>query len=1418
MKNTAQAHSNSTDSNQDDETVTAVQSPVLSQTKSGVLDMMVVAPSNRADVGDKINYTITATNSGNVTLNNVTVVDPLLGTLTCTPVQPATLAPGASITCLGSYTLTQGDINAGNVHNVSTADSNETPPTETPNDVPVPKAPAISLVKSATPATYATLGQTISYSYLVTNTGNVTLAGPVTVTDDKATVTCPAVPGGGLVPGGSITCSASYTITQPDLDGGSVKNTAQAHSNSTDSNQDDETVTAVQSPVLSQTKSGVLDMMVVAPSNRADVGDKINYTITATNSGNVTLNNVTVVDPLLGTLTCTPVQPATLAPGASITCLGSYTLTQGDINAGNVHNVSTADSNETPPTETPNDVPVPKAPAISLVKSATPATYATLGQTISYSYLVTNTGNVTLAGPVTVTDDKATVTCPAVPGGGLVPGGSITCSASYTITQPDLDGGSVKNTAQAHSNSTDSNQDDETVTAVQSPVLSQTKSGVLDMTVVAPSNRADVGDKINYTITATNSGNVTLNNVTVVDPLLGTLTCTPVQPATLAPGASITCLGSYTLTQGDINAGNVHNVSTADSNETPPTETPNDVPVPKAPAISLVKSATPATYATLGQTISYSYLVTNTGNVTLAGPVTVTDDKATVTCPAVPGGGLVPGGSITCSASYTITQPDLDGGSVKNTAQAHSNSTDSNQDDETVTAVQSPVLSQTKSGVLDMTVVAPSNRADVGDKINYTITATNSGNVTLNNVTVVDPLLGTLTCTPVQPATLAPGASITCLGSYTLTQGDINAGNVHNVSTADSNETPPTETPNDVPVPKAPAISLVKSATPATYATLGQTISYSYLVTNTGNVTLAGPVTVTDDKATVTCPAVPGGGLVPGGSITCSASYTITQPDLDGGSVKNTAQAHSNSTDSNQDDETVTAVQSPVLSQTKSGVLDMTVVAPSNRADVGDKINYTITATNSGNVTLNNVTVVDPLLGTLTCTPVQPATLAPGASITCLGSYTLTQGDINAGNVHNVSTADSNETPPTETPNDVPVPKAPAISLVKSATPATYATLGQTISYSYLVTNTGNVTLAGPVTVTDDKATVTCPAVPGGGLVPGGSITCSASYTITQPDLDGGSVKNTAQAHSNSTDSNQDDETVTAVQSPVLSQTKSGVLDMTVVAPSNRADVGDKINYTITATNSGNVTLNNVTVVDPLLGTLTCTPVQPATLAPGASITCLGSYTLTQGDINAGNVHNVSTADSNETPPTETPNDVPVPKAPAVLLDKTAVPGKLPRFWCRNHVQLPLDQRRKRDPDRPLWRDGRQDDSDLSERGGRLVDSESRRIDNLYGNVRHDSGGRGGRLCDEHCLRNGRHHRRGHSDVQHGQRDGDVCPADPCDRFGSVHLRPGRGERTAVAADLQSGSAELAGVQNHGNQPWPVLLQPEPQWHVRHGG
>ena len=66
--------------------------------------------------------------------------------------------------------------------------------------------------------------------------------------------------------------------------------------------------------------------------------------------------------------------------------------------------------------------------------------------------------------------------------------------------------------------------------------LALSSQGTLDPTVVAPANRADPGDKVNYTLTATNAGNVTLTGVTIVDPKLGTLVCTPPQPATLAAG------------------------------------------------------------------------------------------------------------------------------------------------------------------------------------------------------------------------------------------------------------------------------------------------------------------------------------------------------------------------------------------------------------------------------------------------------------------------------------------------------------------------------------------------------------------------------------------------------------------------------------------------------------------------------------------------------------------------------------------------------------------------------------------------------------------------------------------------------------------------------------------------------------------
>jgi uncharacterized repeat protein (TIGR01451 family) len=317
--------------------------------------------------------------------------------------------------------------------------------------------------------------------------------------------------------------------------------------------------------------------------------------------------------------------------------------------------------------------------ALALVKTASPLTYDAVGDSIGYSYLVTNSGNVRLAGPVTVADDKASVSCPAVNTVGnldsfLDPGEAVTCTASYSITQADLNSGSVTNVAKASADGIDSNPDSETVDAVQTKTL------------------------------------------------------------------------------------------------------------------SLDKVASPLAADAVGDAISYSYLVTNTGNVRLAGPVTVADDKASVSCPAVGTVGnldsfLDPGEAITCTASYLITQADLDNRSVTNTAKATVDGIDSNEDKATVTVTPPPVSPPpappvppaplavvAAAPVIDLSITK-TDRPDpvfVGAQLVYTLTVRNAGPDTANNVRVTDALPATTRFVSVKTSqgTCTGGGVVRCsLGS-----------------------------------------------------------------------------------------------------------------------------------------------------------------------------------------------------------------------------------------------------------------------------------------------------------------------------------------------------------------------------------------------------------------------------------------------------------------------------------------------------------------------------------------------------------------------------------------------------------------------------------------------------------------------------
>ena len=208
------------------------------------------------------------------------------------------LAPLASMTCPATYVVTQADLDNGSFTNTATADSTETGPDTDSETVTFTQTPALSIAKTALPATYSTVGQVINYSFQVTNSGNVTLSGPFTVSDDQATdESCPAT--ASLAPGASITCSASYTITQGDLNAGSVTNIATATNGTVTSPSDSETVTAVQVIDPAVTKSG-------DPAT-ASIGDTVLFTLVITNNGNTVATNVQVVDPIPSFLTVTDV-------------------------------------------------------------------------------------------------------------------------------------------------------------------------------------------------------------------------------------------------------------------------------------------------------------------------------------------------------------------------------------------------------------------------------------------------------------------------------------------------------------------------------------------------------------------------------------------------------------------------------------------------------------------------------------------------------------------------------------------------------------------------------------------------------------------------------------------------------------------------------------------------------------------------------------------------------------------------------------------------------------------------------------------------------------------------------------------------------------------------------------------------------
>src|SRR5215212_31261 len=190
-----------------------------------------------SQAGEIVNYSYVITNNGATPLAGPVLVVDASKLVTCPAVntvgnQDNYLDTNETITCSAPYTISQADITTASVTNVATATvggitSNQSGVTLTlgaaqPSSV-------LKLAKTSSSATYGQVGEAITYSFVITNTGANPL-GPsqFTVTDSKlgAPINCgPA--NTTLAPNQSVNCSSPpYSITAADMNLVNVTNSA----------------------------------------------------------------------------------------------------------------------------------------------------------------------------------------------------------------------------------------------------------------------------------------------------------------------------------------------------------------------------------------------------------------------------------------------------------------------------------------------------------------------------------------------------------------------------------------------------------------------------------------------------------------------------------------------------------------------------------------------------------------------------------------------------------------------------------------------------------------------------------------------------------------------------------------------------------------------------------------------------------------------------------------------------------------------------------------------------------------------------------------------------------------------------------------------------------------------------------------
>ena len=1117
----------------DDATVTITNvPPTVTLDKS-------VTPATLVEPGGYFIFTLTVTNTSAETVTITALSDTNTLSPECTALINTTLAAGASTSCqylvehtaVGSYDNTASVTVSDGIDTASASDS------ETVTVTFLPK-PAISIAKTTNGSDGPSIlaGQPVTWSYVVTNTGNVALTG-VTVSDNRGvTVTCPKAE---LSAGESMTCTASGTAAPGDY---SNTGTASGTYGTT-------TVTA-SDPSSYFGADPKIDIQKTPDTQTVVYGQAANFTIVVTNTGNVALTGVAVTDPLAPLCAA---EIGALAAGAE----HSYTCSLANV-TGSFTNVATASGDYGTTTVTDNDdatVVVDILPDISVTKTADPTSVPETGGNVTFTFVVTNHSsepfilNSLMDDKFANLDGQGTCGVPQT----IAAGGNYTCAVTKTLASDSLAAHTNVVTAAGfdEQGNPGSATDSETVTFTDvAPAIQITKSA-------NPTHLPETGGNVTFTFLVENIGQEDVTLTTLSDTVFGDLdgkgTCDV--PQTILIGGSYSCAYTVNLASDSLTAHtNVATATAVDDDNTPATDddvetvTFDDV----APAVRITKTANPTSVPETGGDVTFTFLVENTGqeDVTLNSLTDTVfgdlDGKGTCDVPQT----ILIGGSYSCAYTVFLSSDSLTAHTNVATATAvdDDNTPATDDDDETVTfADVAPMIRITKTA-------SPTSVPETGGDVTFTFLVENIGQEDVTLTSLTDTVFGDLdgkgTCDV--PQTILIGGSYSCAYTVFLASDSLAAHtNVATATAVDDDKTPATDDDDETVdfTDVAPMIRITKTASPTSVPETGGDVTFTFLVENTGleDVTLTTLSDTVfgdlDGKGTCDVPQT----ILIGGSYSCSYTVNLASDSLAAHTNVATATAvdDDKTPATDDDDETVTFDDvAPAIRITKTA-------SPTSVPETGGDVTFTFLVENTGLEDVTLTTLSDTVFGDLFDLTLNPTSTCKSTAIAVGGSYSCTvtrflASDSLAAHSNVVTATGTDDDGSTSTDTDdetVTVTNVlPTVDLVKTVDSNGSFNAGDTATYTLTIKNTALEPVILTALTDTNALSAECTALVGTNLAAGASTTCT--YTVKRDAA--GTYPNTASVTVTDNDNSTatDSETVTVtVYAPVVSKTAAGSYD-----------------------------------------------------------------------------------------------------------------------------------------------------------------------------------------------------------------------------------------------------------------------------------